>query len=45
MRAGNNVRGAAFGMACYCSHGMERTHLDGVVETVKLAVAYMMDWK
>ena len=45
VRAGNNVRGAAFGMACYCSHGMERTHLDGVVETVKLAVAYMMDWK
>ena len=28
VRAGNNVRGAAFGMACYCSHGMERTHLD-----------------
>ena len=45
VRAGNNVRGAAFGMACYCSHGMERTHLDGVVETVKLALAYMMDWK
>ena len=32
VRAGNNVRGAAFGMACYCSHGMERTHLDGVVD-------------
>ncbi|MDO4267986.1 MAG: M42 family metallopeptidase [Eubacteriales bacterium] len=45
VRAGNNVRAAAFGMACYCSHGMERTHLDGVVETAKLAVAYMMEWK
>ena len=45
VRAGNNVRAAAFGMACYCSHGMERTHLDGVVETAKLAVAYMMELK
>ncbi len=44
VRAGNNVYAAAFGMACYCSHGMERTHLDGVVETAKLVVAYLMGW-
>lgn len=39
--AGNNVYAAAFGMACYCSHGMERTHITGVEETVKLITGYL----
>lgn len=43
MRAGNNLRAAAFGMAVYCSHGMERTHIDGIVNTLKLLTAYVLD--
>lgn len=45
VRSGNNVYAAAFGMACYCSHGMERTHIDGIVETAKLVVAYLLELK
>lgn len=41
VRAGNNVYAAAFGMACYCSHGVERTHVTGVEETVKLILGYL----
>lgn len=43
VRAGNNLRAAAFGMAVYCSHGMERTHLTGLENTVKLLLAYVLD--
>ena len=43
MRAGNNLRAAAFGMAVYCSHGMERTHIDGICNTLKLLAAYILD--
>jgi putative aminopeptidase FrvX len=43
MRAGNNIRHAAFGMAVYCSHGRERTHIDGLEATAKLIMAYCLD--
>ena len=43
VRAGNNLRAAAFGMAVYCSHGMERTHLKGLENTVNLLLAYVLD--
>lgn len=43
VRAGNNLRAAAFGMAVYCSHGMERTHMKGLENTVKLLLAYVLD--
>lgn len=43
MRAGNNLRSAAFGMAVWCSHGMERTHIDGLANTVNLLLAYILD--
>ena len=42
MRAGNNLRAAAFGMAVYCSHGMERTHLDGMVGTANILLEYLL---
>lgn len=42
MRAGNNLRAAAFGMAVYCSHGMERTHLDGMIGTVNILLEYLL---
>ena len=40
---GNNVRAAAFGMAVYSSHGVERTHIDGIENTAKLMLGYLMD--
>lgn len=43
VRAGNNLRAAALGMAVYCSHGMERTHLTGLENTVNLLLAYTLD--
>ena len=43
MRGGNNIRNAAFGMAVYCSHGMERTHINGLSATVNLILAYILD--
>ena len=42
-RAGNDLRAACFGMAVYCSHGRERTHVDGLENTVKLLLAYVLD--
>ncbi len=43
MRGGNNIRHALFGMAVYCSHGLERTHVDGLENTAKLLLAYILD--
>ena len=43
MRGGNNLKAADFGMACWCSHGRERTHIDGLVGTVKLMLGYALD--
>ena len=42
MRAGNNLRAAAFGMAVYCSHGMERTHIHGLIGTVNILLEYLL---
>ncbi len=42
IKGGNNLRAAAFGMAVYCSHGMERTHMDGLVNTCDLLIAYTL---
>lgn len=43
LKAGNNLRAAAFGMAVYCSHGMERTHITGLCNTMNLLLAYVLD--
>ena len=43
VRAGNNLKQATFGMAVYCSHGMERTHISGLSGTANLILAYMLD--
>ena len=42
LKAGNNLKAAAFGMAVYCSHGMERTHIDGLCNTMDLLIAYVL---
>ncbi len=41
LRGGNNIRGALIGSGVAASHGMERTHLKGVMNTMKLVVAYI----
>lgn len=43
LRAGNNIRCGCFGMAVYCSHGMERTHISSLLNTVNLLLAYILD--
>ena len=43
IKGGNNVRTAAFGMGVYCSHGVERTHVEGVAATAALLLAYVLD--
>ena len=41
VKGGNNVRTAAFGMGVYSSHGVERTHIDGIENTARLMLAYV----
>lgn len=43
LRAGHDLSVGAFGMAVYCSHGMERTHVEGLEATCALLIAYMLD--
>lgn len=42
-KGGNNVAAALIGMGTYCTHGMERTHVEGLENTVKLLLAYTLD--
>lgn len=39
--AGNDIKGALIGPGVHASHGMERTHINGVMETMKLIMAYL----
>lgn len=41
--AGNNLITAAVGPGTYNSHGMERTHIDGLENTAKLILAYVLE--
>ena len=41
LRGGNNIKGALIGPGVSASHGMERTHLDAVNNTLKLLIAYI----
>jgi putative aminopeptidase FrvX len=43
LRAGNNLRIGTFGMAVWCSHGMERTHITGLLNTTNLLLGYVLD--
>ncbi len=43
LRGGNDVATAVCGMAVYCTHGVERTHVSSFCETTKLLVAYALD--
>lgn len=42
LKAGNNVKGALIGSGVAASHGMERTHLKGIINTFELLKAYIL---
>lgn len=42
IKAGNDVRTAAFGMGVYASHGVERAHLSGIENTARLLASYLL---
>lgn len=41
IRAGNDIRGALCGPGVHASHGMERTHIEGVEATIRLLLNYV----
>ena len=41
LRGGNDIRGALIGTGVHASHGMERTHYEGLENTIKLLLAYI----
>ena len=43
LRAGHDFRHALIGPGVYASHGYERSHLDGAMNTVRLSQAYLED--
>lgn len=40
-RAGHDVKGALIGAGIHASHGMERTHITALIQTVKLIMLYL----
>ena len=43
LKAGNNIRGALIGSGVAASHGMERTHIKGIINTFELLKAYVLN--
>ncbi len=41
LRGGNDIKGGLIGPGVYASHGVERTHADGLIATLDLLVAYL----
>lgn len=42
-RSGKDLKGALIGQGVHASHGMERTHIKGIINTMNLLVAYLTD--
>ena len=42
-RSGRDLKGALIGQGVHASHGMERTHLDGGLNTMKLLTLYLLN--
>lgn len=40
-RAGYDIKGALIGQGVHASHGMERTHFNGIANTIKLILLYL----
>jgi len=43
LRAGRNIKVGLIGPGVYASHAYERTHIDSIINTAKLLVAYMQE--
>jgi len=43
LRGGNDIRGALIGPGVAASHGMERTHWEGLDSTIRLLLAYLRE--
>ncbi len=43
LRAGYDVRHGLIGPGVYASHGYERSHIDGVFNTLRLLSAFVLD--
>ena len=41
LHGGNDIRGALIGPGVHASHGMERTHAEGMENTIRLAGLYL----
>jgi len=41
LKGGNNIKGGLIGPGVNASHGMERTHIDGIENTIKLIYLYL----
>ncbi len=41
LRGGNDIKAALIGSGIHASHGMERTHIDGIKNTLNLVYAYI----
>ncbi len=41
-RSGIDTKGALIGQGVHASHGMERTHMDGIINTMKLLTLYFL---
>lgn len=41
IRAGNDIKGGLLGPGVHASHGMERTHIDGIKATIELLFHYI----
>ena len=42
LRAGNDIRGALIGPGVHASHGMERTHVKAIENTIQLLGLYLI---
>jgi len=43
LKGGNDIRGGLIGPGVHASHGMERTHIKGIENTIKLIYAYLTE--
>ncbi|MFA9398304.1 MAG: M42 family metallopeptidase [Clostridiaceae bacterium] len=42
LRGGNNIKGALIGPGVHASHGMERTHINGIINATMLILNYII---
>lgn len=43
LKGGNNIKGGLIGPGVNASHGMERAHIDGIENTIKLMYSYLTE--